>query len=82
MFDCYVCQHCGHLQRDYTRFCPGCNGEKSLKFRENLLLHHLLINLISMTTQEDLDIACNASLGHGVSREFLTTTLAKIIVGD
>lgn len=57
MFDAYVCfrEGCGHISKQYFRFCTVCSGEKTHKLKTNELLKRLLINIVSLMPLEELE---------------------------
>ena len=57
----YKCRDCGSKFSKYSWFCPQCNGEKTMEYKEIGGLQDLLINLVCTITPEDFQMIVEAT---------------------
>lgn len=54
--DGYKCRRisCGNVQKNYSRHCQLCDGEKTLEFEENLFLRRFLVNILGIVSLDKI----------------------------
>ena len=78
--DYYMCEDCGNKFPRYTRFCPHCNGEKTLLYKELGALQDLLTNILSVVSPEQLQEVIKVTFpdGREVTLEEILQEIKKL----
>jgi hypothetical protein len=78
MRDIYKCRYCGHVEGEVFRKpseCPDCGSEDSLSIILNGKIYMFLQNLLSMTTEENFQLAAEYAGMTDLTRDEVIKTL-------